>query len=59
MFQANAEIAVREMLREISAKSGREELYAEDFMDDGSKIALKIDIDHEKVKIIGFLLSGV
>ncbi|XP_064641075.1 5-oxoprolinase-like [Lineus longissimus] len=47
-IQANAEIAVREMLREIATKSGTDQLFAEDFMDDGSKIMLKIDIDHEK-----------
>ncbi|XP_014668394.1 PREDICTED: 5-oxoprolinase-like [Priapulus caudatus] len=51
-IQANAELAVREMLREIAHKTkertGTTSLYAEDFMDDGTKIAISIDIDEEK-----------
>jgi hypothetical protein len=48
-IQANAEVAVRDMLREIGTKvlqrSGVSELEAEDFLDDGSRIRLKISID--------------
>ncbi|XP_033609037.1 5-oxoprolinase isoform X3 [Cryptotermes secundus] len=48
-IQTNAEVAVRDMLREIGTKvhqrSGVSELEAEDFLDDGSPIRLKISID--------------
>ena len=48
-IQANAEVAVRDMLREIGTKvlrrSGVSELEAEDYLDDGSLIRLKISID--------------
>lgn len=48
-FQNNAEVAVREMLKEIGEKSkastGQSTLHAIDFMDDGSKIQLRVDID--------------
>lgn len=48
-IQTNAEVAVRDMLREIGTKvlqcSGVSELAAEDHLDDGSPIRLKISID--------------
>jgi len=48
-IQANAEVAVRDMLREIGTRvlqrSGVSELEAEDYLDDGSRIQLKISID--------------
>lgn len=48
-IQTNAEVAVRDMLREIGTKvcqrSGVSELEAEDYLDDGSPIRLKISID--------------
>ena len=50
-IQANAEEAVREMLRDISTKRGLREvdtLEAEDFMDDGSRIHLSLTIDRTK-----------
>lgn len=51
-IQRNAEISVREMLREIGRKAieetGESILTAEDFMDDGSQIKVKIGIDVEK-----------
>ncbi|XP_076111400.1 5-oxoprolinase-like isoform X2 [Mytilus galloprovincialis] len=51
-IQHNAEIAVQEMLREIAkntrSKTGSSSLMAEDSMDDGAKIAIRVDIDEEK-----------
>jgi 5-oxoprolinase (ATP-hydrolysing) len=48
-IQTNAEVAVRDMLREIGTKvlqrSGVSKLEAEDYLDDGSPIRLKISID--------------
>ena len=48
-IQSNAEIAVRDMLKEIGNRvfkeTGKHQLHAEDFMDDGSKLNLKVDID--------------
>lgn len=48
-IQENAEIAVRDMLKEIARqtrkRTGTTVLYAEDKMDDGSPIKLKIQID--------------
>jgi len=48
-IQANAEVAVRNMLREIGEKvlkkTGQSILFAEDSMDDGSPIKLKVEID--------------
>ena len=52
-LQSSAEIAVQEMLKEIARKTkamnGTTVLSAEEFMDDGSKIQLTIDIDEDKV----------
>lgn len=51
-IQSNAESAVRAMLREIGRRAedetGRSRIAAVDFMDDGSRIQLVIDIDIEK-----------
>jgi len=43
-IQENAEIAVREMLREVKRKTAGAVLEAEDFMDDGTKIHLRVEI---------------
>lgn len=52
--KANAELAVREMLQEIAIKTKEHtaatRLHAVDFMDDGTKIAVTIDIDETKVR---------
>ena len=46
-------MAVKDMLKEIALKTkqktGNTHLYAHDFMDDGSKIALTIEIDETHV----------
>lgn len=47
-IQENAEIAVRRLLKETYIQSGGQPLVAEDFMDDGSPIRLKITINGEK-----------
>ena len=48
-IQENAEVAVRDMLtefgRRVKAKTGKSQLSAFDFMDDGSKINLSVNID--------------
>lgn len=53
LAQANAEVAVEKMLREFAASQGAPErpllLEAEDFMDDGSPIRLKVTIDPREV----------
>ena len=52
-IQTNAEVAVREMLREIAQRTrertGHTKLQATDFMDDGSQIMLTVTIDEEEV----------
>lgn len=56
--QENAEVAVKDMLKEIAmntkANTGNTQLYAEDFMDDGSKIALRININEQLVNTSTF-----
>ena len=51
--QENAEVAVKDMLREIAKKrretTGTSRLTAVDYMDDGSQISLKVDIDEQEV----------
>ncbi|KAF3077965.1 hypothetical protein TWF102_004031 [Orbilia oligospora] len=47
-IQANAELSVRNLLKEVAGRFGGKDLIAEDFMDDGSPIRLKIEIDSEK-----------
>lgn len=55
-LQTNAEIAVRDMLKKIGQKtlqqSGSSTLVACDFMDDGTPIQLKVDIDCKTVSKI-------
>ena len=52
-IQTNAEIAVREMLKEIGKntleKTGKTRLMAVDYMDDGTPIQLSIDININEV----------
>ncbi|XP_071092367.1 LOW QUALITY PROTEIN: 5-oxoprolinase-like [Haliotis cracherodii] len=51
-IQNNAEVAVGDMLREIArdtkVRTGTTKLHACDYMDDGSKIALTVDIDEQE-----------
>ena len=67
-LQTMAEVAVREMLKEIAAKtfvsSGHCKLSASDLMDDGSRIQLTINIDPTEVRRINrifiiFILNDV
>jgi len=46
-IQDTAEQAVRKMLREVYRRFEGQALEAEDYMDDGSVIKLKIEIDYE------------
>ncbi|XP_057652765.1 5-oxoprolinase isoform X1 [Diorhabda carinulata] len=50
-IQNNAEVAVRDMLKDVAKEArlrmGTSELTAEDFMDDGSKIKLTVSLDEE------------
>ncbi|XP_055890721.1 5-oxoprolinase-like [Biomphalaria glabrata] len=62
-IQENAEVAVKEMLKEIGRKTkaatGRTEIYAEDFMDHGSRICLHINIDeNEGTALFDFTGTG-
>jgi len=54
-----AEVAVREMLKEIAAKTlssrGHCKLSASDWMDDGSCIQLTVNIDPDEVCINNFI----
>ncbi|XP_071659812.1 5-oxoprolinase [Patagioenas fasciata] len=57
-IQANAEVAVREMLRGFAA-GGRTTLEAEDQMDDGTPIRLRVQLDpHEGSAVFDFSGSG-
>jgi 5-oxoprolinase (ATP-hydrolysing) len=47
-IQDNAELSVRNLLREVSKRFEGQDLSATDYMDDGSPIKLKITIDAEK-----------
>jgi 5-oxoprolinase (ATP-hydrolysing) len=47
-IQDNAELSVRSLLKEVSAKFAGRDLSALDYMDDGTPIQLKISIDAEK-----------
>ncbi|EGG24637.1 hypothetical protein DFA_02881 [Cavenderia fasciculata] len=61
--QKNAELAVRDMLTEISVSRGmasKDTLVAEDYMDDGSPIRLALTIDRaERTAIFDFTGTGV
>ena len=46
-IQHNAEMSVRTMLKEFAKRVGRNKVSAVDYMDDGSPIALSIEIDTE------------
>lgn len=47
-IRSNAELAVRNLLRQVVKERGTAQLWARDFMDDGSPIELKVDIDTDK-----------
>lgn len=53
MFQSNAELAVRDMLRDFARRrrqqTGSLEVESEDFMDDGTPIRLQVQINEEEV----------
>lgn len=53
MLQSNAELAVRDMLREFAHRrrqqTGSLEVESEDFMDDGTPIRLRVQINEEEV----------
>jgi 5-oxoprolinase (ATP-hydrolysing) len=51
-IQDNAELSVRNLLKDIAERFGEKPLQAVDFMDDGSPIHLKITIDAEKGEAI-------
>lgn len=46
-IQTNAEVAVRQMLKEFGLSLGSHILEASDFLDDGTEIKLKVTIDSE------------
>ncbi|RPB29596.1 putative 5-oxo-L-prolinase [Terfezia boudieri ATCC MYA-4762] len=56
-IQDNAEQSVRNLLRQVSEKFEGKVLEAKDYMDDGSPICLKVEIDKEKGEAI-FDFSG-
>jgi 5-oxoprolinase (ATP-hydrolysing) len=51
-IQSNAELSVRNLLRNVSKRFEGEDLSAVDYMDDGSPIKLKITIDAVKGEAI-------
>lgn len=51
-IQENAELSVRNLLREVSAKFANRDLSAIDYMDDGTPIQLRISINVEKGEAI-------
>lgn len=62
-IQSNAEIAVRDMLKEVARnvyeRTGESTLEAEDFMDDGSRIKLKVTLNgNEGTAICDFNGTG-
>ena len=44
-IQENAELAVRNLLRDVAARTGSDTLAGEDNLDDGSRIQLKVKIE--------------
>lgn len=56
-IQANAESSVRQLLKEVYKRFEGQDLSAEEFMDDGSPIKLKVTIDPEKGEAV-FDFSG-
>lgn len=61
-IQENAEIAVKEMLKEVACKAqtetGSTVLRAEDYMDDGTVIKLRVDINENGTALFDFTGSG-
>lgn len=61
MFQSNAELAVRDMLRDFARrtrqKAGTLEVESEDFMDDGTPIRLRVQINEKEVSRAGRKMS--
>lgn len=51
-IQSNAEISVRNLLKDVSKRFSGQDLSAVDYMDDGSPIKLKITIDADKGEAI-------
>lgn len=53
LLQSNAELAVRDMLRDFARntrqKTGSLEVESEDFMDDGTPIRLRVQINEKEV----------
>lgn len=53
VLQSNAELAVRDMLRDFACrtrqKTGSLEVESEDFMDDGTPIRLRVQINEKEV----------
>lgn len=53
MLKSNAELAVRDMLREFARhrrqQTGSLEVESEDFMDDGTRIRLRVEINEGEV----------
>lgn len=53
VLQSNAELAVRDMLRDFARRrrhqTGSLEVESEDFMDDGTPIRLRVQINEEEV----------
>mgnify|MGYP002385859386 CR=1 FL=1 len=47
-IQRNAEVAVRDLLRQVCAERGTTELFGRDYMDDGTPIQLRVTIDPEQ-----------
>lgn len=47
-IQQNAELAVKNLLKEVSQRFKGQNLTAKDYMDDGSPICLNIDISAEE-----------
>lgn len=47
-IQTNAEVAVRQMLRDFGQSLGTNVLEASDFLDDGTEIKLTVTIDSDK-----------
>lgn len=56
-IQANAESSVRQLLKEVYKRFEGQDLSAEDFMDDGSPIRLKVTIDPDQGEAV-FDFSG-
>lgn len=59
-FQSNAELAVRDMLRDFARhrqqQTGSLEVESEDFMDDGTPIKLRVQINEKEVSRKNLLL---